>query len=158
MRSAITARLLIETLRLEPLPDEGGFYRSTWRNDAGSAIYFLLTREAFSALHQLDGDEIWHFYAGHPVEHVQIDPSTGEAHIHRLGANLAADERPQLLVPQGAWQGARLHPTASSADDYALLGCTLSPPWNPQGFSLGRRSELARAFPHHTALIHELTR
>ena len=33
----------------------------------GTAIYFLLTAESFSAMHKLASDEIYHFYVGDPV-------------------------------------------------------------------------------------------
>ena len=70
------ARALIERLGLAPLPEEGGFFRVTWRGAHGSAILFLITPEEFSALHRIAQDELWHFHAGDPVEHVRIDPAT----------------------------------------------------------------------------------
>src|SRR6185436_19618827 len=61
--SVRSAARLIELLRLEPLPVEGGHFRQTWRPDAGTAIYYLLTDDpdSFSALHRLPTDEIYHF-------------------------------------------------------------------------------------------------
>jgi hypothetical protein len=153
-----SARTLIEILGLEPLPAEGGFFRVTWRGETSSAILFLLTREAFSALHQLDRDELWHFHAGHPVEHVQLNPATGQARVARMGANPLAGEQPQVAVPAGSWQGARLDPVGDGSDDYALLGCTVSPAWDDHAFTLGDGNALARAFPPHAALIKALTR
>ena len=40
----------------------------------GTAIYYLMTPEAFSAMHRLATDEIFHFYLGDPVEMLQLDP------------------------------------------------------------------------------------
>ena len=70
---------LIKLLELKPHP-EGGYYRETYRSDevienlperykgpsrnAGTAIYFLLKGDQFSAFHKLQSDEIWHFYEG----------------------------------------------------------------------------------------------
>src|SRR5215204_3564764 len=105
-----TARVLIASLDLQPLPGEGGFFRQTWRSSTASAILFLLTREAFSALHRLDRDEVWHFYRGHPVEHVQLNPADGNATITRIGPDVLAGEQPQLVVSENKWQGARLDP------------------------------------------------
>ena len=34
----------------------------------GTAIYFLLTPDTFSAMHRLASDEVYHFYLGDPVE------------------------------------------------------------------------------------------
>ena len=153
-----TARRLIQALQLAPLPGEGGFFRPTWRNDTASAILFLLTRADFSALHRLDRDEVWHFYLGHPVEHVQLDPRSGSATMTRMGSGILAGEQPQLVVSAHTWQGARLDPQVDSRDDYALLGCVVSPPWDDAGFRLGDPAELIGEFPGQAALIRALTR
>ena len=125
-----TAEQLIAALRLEPLPREGGYFRPTWRSETSSAIFYLLTRENFSALHRLDREEMWHFYAGHPVELVQLGLNGDRARETRLGPDVFAGEQPQWVVPAGCWQGARLAERSTVRDDYALLGCTVSPPWN----------------------------
>lgn len=150
------ARQLIARLGLEPLPHEGGYFRQTWRSDMGSAIYFLLTRDSFSALHRLAQEEIWHFHAGATVEHVQLDPKTGAVRVSRVGPEVLAGETPQLVVPAGVWQGARL--AADAAADYALLSCTLAPPWDERGFELGQRAPLRTAFPAAHTWIDALTR
>ncbi len=85
-----------KSLRLEPLPNEGGFYAETYRSSfdvpasslpggysggrsLATAIYFLLTADNFSAMHRLRGDETYHFYLGDPVEMLQLNPDgTGE--------------------------------------------------------------------------------
>jgi predicted cupin superfamily sugar epimerase len=152
------ARAIIRALGLEPLPGEGGFFRATWANETCSAIFFLLTRDAFSALHCLDRDELWHFYAGQPVEHLQLDPNSGTARVTRMGPDVLAGELPQLPVSAGVWQGARLVPHLAMAADYALLGCTVSPPWDERGFTLGQRDRLTRLFPAQATLIQALTR
>lgn len=153
-----TAEQLIAALRLEPLPHEGGFFRQTWRSETSSSILFLLTRESFSALHRLDRDEVWHFCGGHPVELVQLGPDGGVARETRLGPDVLAGEQPQWVVPAGCWQGARLAVRSTGPDDHALLGCTVSPPWEERAFSLGRREELLREFPAQAAWVHALTR
>ena len=154
-----SARKIVEALRLEPLPREGGYFRQTWRDAAGSAIYFLLTKPEFSALHRLRTDEIWHFYAGDPVEHVQLTASG--AVCTRLGPEVLAGQVPQLRVPGGVWQGARLPigwVSSQPPRGWALLGCTLAPPWDESGFELGGREALLREFPAQAALIRALTR
>lgn len=158
MPRAPAADRIISALGLAPLPGEGGFFRSTWRSPTASAIFFLLTPDDFSALHRLEQDEIWHFYAGDPVEHLRIDPATGAAHRARLGSEVLAGEEPQRLVPAGWWQGARLDPAGPGRHGFTLFGCTVSPPWEESGFTLGGREELVRAFPAHADLIRRLTR
>jgi predicted cupin superfamily sugar epimerase len=107
----MTADDVIRRLALAPHP-EGGFYRETWRDapadgarGAGTAIYFLLRAGERSRWHRIDAAELWHFYAGAPLElAISRDGVTQER--QRLGADLAAGERPQLVVPPGAWQSA----------------------------------------------------
>ncbi len=150
------ARAIVEALQLEPLPREGGYFRATWRNATASAIYFLVTPEDFSALHSMAQDEIWHHYAGDAVEHVQLDPHDGSVRTIRLGPDVLSGEEPQLVVTAHVWQGAKLAPGFRVG--YALLGCTVSPPWDERGFALADPAELRNAFPRQDAMITTLTR
>jgi len=152
-----TAAQLIAHLQLAPLPGEGGWFRQTSRRATASAIYFLLTRDDFSALHRIAQDEGWHFYAGDRVEHVQF-ATDGSAHVARMGPDVLAGDQPQVIVPAGTWQGARLAPNRQDAAGWALLGCTVSPPWDERGFELGRRDALLAEFPAHAGVIRVLTR
>jgi len=150
------ARAIIAALALEPLPREGGYFRATWRSATASAIYFLVTPEDFSALHRIAQDEIWHHYAGDAVEHVQLDPRDGSVRTIRLGPDVLSGEEPQLVVTANVWQGAKL--AAGPRAGYALLGCTVSPPWDERGFALADPMELRSAFPGQHAAIGALTR
>lgn len=152
-----SAAQLIARLQLAPLPGEGGWFRQTSRRPAASAIFFLLTRADFSALHRIAQDEMWHFYAGDRVEHVQL-PVDGTALVNRMGSDLMHGDRPQVLVPAGTWQGARLEPAATTDAGWALLGCTVAPPWDERGFELGERAALAAEFPGEATWVRALTR
>jgi predicted cupin superfamily sugar epimerase len=149
------AQRIITALGLAPLPREGGWYKPTWRTPAGSAIYFLLTPADFSALHRLPQVEVWHFYSGDVVEHVQLDPGTGNKTVTQLGPDILQGHSPQLVAQAGYWQGARI---AVPEHGWALVGCTLAPPWAEQGFELADRSALQRQFPAHAEVIGVLTR
>ena len=149
---------IIAALALAPLPGEGGFFRVTSRTPTASAIYFLLTPEDFSALHRLDRDEVWHFHAGDAAEHVQLDPATGRVQRVRMGPDVLAGDRPQVRVPAGIWQGARLDPATPGRHGYALFSCTMAPPWEECGCTFGARAELQRDFPHAAGLVAGLTR
>jgi uncharacterized protein len=149
-------------LGLEPLHTEGGWYAETWRSRttlpgstraAGTAIYYLLEPGAFSALHQLATDEVFHFYLGDPAEMLMLEPQ-GAARVVRLGADLTAGERPQHVVPAGVWQGTRLAPGGR----WALLGTTMAPGFEPGEFELGARTELVAHWPEHRGMIEALTR
>jgi predicted cupin superfamily sugar epimerase len=128
----------IEALALHEHP-EGGYFRETWRDlpvgggrGSGTAIYYLLRHGQVSAWHRVDATEIWHFYAGSPLElRTRID---GAETRRVLGNDLARGERPQLVVPAGAWQSARSR--AEAPEGYTLVGCTVSPAFRFEGFEL----------------------
>jgi predicted cupin superfamily sugar epimerase len=153
---------IIAALHLEPLPNEGGFFRRTYTSGitsangraVGTAIYFLITPAGFSALHLLQTEELWHFYAGDPVEHVTLDFVSKVGVKALLGTDLLHGQRPQLVVPPACWQGARLVPGGA----WALLGCTMSPGWDEREFRLGQRDELLARFPGWETDIYALTR
>jgi predicted cupin superfamily sugar epimerase len=168
---SLTAEEVIELLRLEPLPVEGGHYRVTYRADEaldaatlparydgprayGGAIYYLLHGDHFSALHRLLTDEIYHFYLGQPVEMLLLYPD-GHDEVVRLVTDLAAGERVQMVVPRGVWQGSRL---ADGSDGFALMGTTMAPAYDQADFGLGDRAALIAAYPQRAELIRALTR
>jgi predicted cupin superfamily sugar epimerase len=123
---------LIATLDLLPHP-EGGHYRQTWIDDAGTAIYFLLKAGEVSMWHRVHGRaEIWHFYAGAPLELRTSDrlPVDEDAETVRLGTDLHDGQWPQAVVPPGVWQRAR------SLGEWTLVGCTVSPPFTFEAFEV----------------------
>ncbi|MEM8793389.1 MAG: cupin domain-containing protein [Pseudomonadota bacterium] len=129
------ARDLIKTLDLQPHP-EGGWYRETWRAEAeegarasGTAIYYLLEAGDFSHWHRIDATEIWHWYAGGPLS-LTLSPNGHDAEAMMLGPEVAAGQRPQRIVPAGWWQ------TATSMGAYSLVGCTVSPGFEFEGFEM----------------------
>ena len=133
--SMSTARQIIDTLGLTPHP-EGGWYRETWRAEAakgarasGTAIYYLLQAGEFSHWHRVDAAEIWHFYAGAPLA-LTVSPNGHDAEAWRLGPEIAAGQRPQLVVPAGWWQ------CATSLGAFTLVGCTVSPGFTFEGFEM----------------------
>lgn len=131
----ISAAQIIAELGLLPHP-EGGHYRETFRDRrvdhsgraASTAIYFLLARGQRSHWHRVDAVEIWHFHAGAPLA-LSIADERGRRNL-RLGAELAAGEAPQAVVPAGAWQA------AESLGDWTLVGCTVAPGFDFAGFEL----------------------
>lgn len=156
------AEEIIRALRLFPLPHEGGYFVETHRAHAqhdgqslSTAIYYMLTPKTFSAIHRLKADEVWHFYLGDPVELLLLRPGgVGETLV--LGADLAAGMRPQIVVPKGVWQGARLK--GGGPHGFALMGTTMSPGFTPAEFILAKRGSLAADYPAYAGIIRELTR
>ena len=124
------------TLRLEPHP-EGGWYRQTWAADsregerpAGTCIYFLLKAGERSHWHRVDSTEIWHFYAGAPLILALAEDPSGPAEERVLGPHVLAGQSPQVIVPMNWWQAARI------TGDWTLVGCTVSPGFRFEGFTL----------------------
>jgi predicted cupin superfamily sugar epimerase len=88
----------------------------------------LLAAGERSHWHHVDAVEIWHWHAGAALA-LKIAGSDGVATV-RLGADLAAGERPQAVVPAGAWQA------AESLGVWTLVGCTVAPGFEFSGFEL----------------------
>ena len=131
------ATAVITTLDLAAHP-EGEYYRETWADTAGSAIYFLLRDEERSAWHRVHQRvEIWHFYAGAPLD-LSIRHQGGGQTIRtiRLGCDLGKAEQPQAVVPAGAWQCAR------TLGAWSLVGCTVAPPFDFAAFELAPGNRL----------------
>ena len=140
-----------ELLDLKPMPAEGGMWAQTWRDANGTAIYFLLQPDDFSALHRLEGPELWHHYAGDAVDMVLLHPD-GTVERPVLGDHLERGERPFVAVPTGVWMG------AATAREWSLVGTTMSPPFAAEQFELGDREDLIRSFPAAAADVVRLTR
>lgn len=148
---------VINKLNLVPLPEEGGFYKETFRSQRTitsdalgqksecTCIYYLITEDSFSALHAVDQDEIFHFYAGSPVEMFQFDEDGKGKHI-TIGNDIFNDEIPQVVVPYGVWQGTKLKNPDKGA--WALLGCTVAPGFDLENFHIKSRKELCEQFPN----------
>lgn len=125
--SGATADEIIAKLGLQPHP-EGGFYRETFRDvavdatgrAASSAILFLLKAGQKSRWHRVDAVEVWHWHSGAALD-LGIAAPSGPPHVVRVGADLAAGETPQAIVPAGHWQ------QAESRGAWTLVGCTVAP-------------------------------
>jgi predicted cupin superfamily sugar epimerase len=133
----MTARpLLAEQLELQPHP-EGGWFRETWRSgvlfrpegypaerSAATAIYFALHPGESSRWHMVRSDEIWLWHGPGPLRlrlgGSGAEPGAGSAAL--LGGDLAASQRPQVLVPGGVWQCA-----APAGMVPVLVSCVVAP-------------------------------
>lgn len=147
----MTADEVIAILGLEPLPHEGGHWAQVWIDGHSTAIYFLLRPHDFSALHRPGGTELYHHYAGAPAELWQLRPD-GTSGADVLGPDLAAGQRPAVVVPDGVWQGSR------TLGEWSLLGCTMAPPYREDRFRLADRAALLAAYPDRGDVIDALTR
>jgi uncharacterized protein len=165
MRGNAMRDTLIERFKLAPHP-EGGFYSETFRSadsvrreglpvearSASTAIYYMLCDGAYSAWHRIKSDEVWHFYAGEPID-IHVIDGNDELVTHRLGNALAHPEAVfQTVVLAGQWFAAELRDPSG----FALVGCTVAPGFEFSEFELGNARELAAACPRHRELIERL--
>jgi predicted cupin superfamily sugar epimerase len=142
-----SAEDVIERLNLQPHPVEGGFFRETYRSPHSSAIYFLLKPGHVSELHVLPTDEVYHFYLGGAIRMLQLRPDGTGREV------LLGPEEPQLVVPGGVWQGSRLEGDSA----FALIGCTMAPPFEYSGYRSGTRADLTAQWPAFADEIARLT-
>lgn len=126
---------IIRILNLMPHP-EGGWFRETFRDgdnaggrSHGTAIYYLLKAGETSHWHRVDAAEIWHWYAGGALA-LNFSADGEQNETHRLGPDLGAGERPQLVVPAGVWQA------AEPLGVFTLVGCTVAPGFDFDGFEM----------------------
>ena len=166
----MTAAEVKQLLGLTPHPREGGWFIQTYAavetiaptafadgrysgpRKTSTAIYYLLEADTFSEMHLLRSDEVFHFYAGDPVEMLQLLPD-GSGRTIVIGSDLARGQQPQVLVDRGVWQGSRL----VAGGEWALLGGTVSPGFEYEDYDSASRDELTARWPSFAEMIASLT-
>jgi uncharacterized protein len=115
---------------------EGGHWAQTWigppgadGRPVGTAIVYLLNAGETSRWHRVDATEVWHFHAGAPLV-LRCWNGRGPVTEHRLGIDIDAGERPQVVVDAGVWQA------AVTTGAYTLAGCTVAPGFVEAGFEI----------------------
>jgi predicted cupin superfamily sugar epimerase len=164
-----TVKRIVAKFGLIPHP-EGGHFREVYRSalscrhpgitdslddrrSTGTLIYFLLAGAEFSAFHRVRWtDEVWHLYAGGPLELHTIDAA--DRYAQRVLTTDLEHGEPTGVVPAGVWQAARLARGAS----WAFGGCTVAPGFDFADFEMPPRQELLAAHTKHAAIVRELTR
>ena len=158
---------LIAQLALQPHP-EGGWYREIYRSptvvqtargsrSALTTIYYLLEATQVSRWHVVQGDEIWHHYAGAPLELLAYTPGsrsferrviepvgteltgaeliagTPEADVAHFDVDLTSTLNfPAFAAAAQRSEVVSVIPTgvwqaARSMGEYTLVGCTVGP-------------------------------
>ena len=136
----LAASEIVRILGMQRHP-EGGWYVETFRDPNGqtagetegrgysTAIYFLLEVGEVSHWHRVDATEAWFWHAGGPLAlSISVDGQT--ARSIQLGPNLRVGQRPQGIVPAGAWQA------AETLGAWSLVSCTVAPGFTFDGFEL----------------------
>jgi predicted cupin superfamily sugar epimerase len=74
--------------------------------------------------------------------------------VARLGLDIDAGERPQIVIPAGTWFGTELTPGAS----HCLIGCTVAPGFDFADFELSDDDLLAVRYPGAAERIRRMAR
>jgi len=137
-----TAQDIIEQLNLAPHP-EGGYYRRTYCHDKGtsgrayaSSIYYLIEQRSFALWHRVDADELWFWHAGAPAI-IETGAETKADASHVMGMDLAAGQKPQLVIQGDTWQRVR------STGDWTLFSSVVSPEFTFETLDLHMESRPA---------------
>jgi predicted cupin superfamily sugar epimerase len=96
---------------------------------------------------------VFHLYEGGPLDILRLHPD-GRGDVAQLGLDLAAGERPQIVIPAGTWFGTELRAGAS----HCLVGCTVAPGFEFADFELAEGPELAARYPSFADRIARLSR
>jgi predicted cupin superfamily sugar epimerase len=119
---------------------------------AASAVKLLMPAGSVSVLHRMKtSDEVWHYSDGDPIDLHFIDEAGGYR-VERLGPNLDAGERPQIVVAAGILQAA-----VPRGKRWALCSCTVVPGFDIADVDTPSRAALLERFPQHAAHIVALT-
>lgn len=167
----IDARAIIAKYEMQENTGEGGYFALVYTSALSvpsfatplpkslpicSSIHYLITKDNFSALHRVTSDMLYHFYAGDPVDVLMLDPTNGKGAHHRyeLGNDLATQQRQTLVIPAGTWMGSRV----KEGGEYALMGVSMAPGFDPANYEIGRRDLLTLQFPTQKDEILRYTR
>jgi len=162
------AQFYIDQLQMLKHP-EGGWYKETYRSTGvipeselkgfdgsrnySTGIYFLLTKENFSAFHRIASDEMWHFYDGDGLTIHEIQPN-GRYFKHQLGLDLEGMEEPQLVVKGKSWFASEV----SDGGSWCLVGCTVSPGFDFRDFEMATVTDLLENYAEYQSVIKRLCR
>ena len=157
---------VIELLGLEPHAT-CGFVAETYRSrdriaagglpepfaagrPVGSALYFLVTPARAVRLHRIRNDQLYHAYAGDPLELLALRPD-GTHEVVVVGTDLGAGQRPQHFLPGGTFHTARLR----AGGAWFLGASTEWPGVEPPDVDVGDPDRVAEQFPAAAGLLAE---
>lgn len=107
---------------------EKGYYIQTFEDpdvvpgtnrSLSTAIYYLLEGSAGpSYWHRVDNVEVWHYYAGAPLNLSLSHDDGAPVKVVTLGPDVFKGQQPQYAIEKWEWQSAR------SLGDWTLVGTT----------------------------------
>lgn len=159
-----TKAQLIQTLKLEPHPLEGGYFQRTYEShislDESSAvnttttrklltcIYYCLTDDSPIGYMHRNKSDIVHFYQGGGAMKYLIVSPQGQLSIKILGPDILSGHCMQLVVKGGDWKMSTL-----LEGDYGLLGESVAPGFEYTDNTLATNELIEGLFPDLMATI-----
>lgn len=137
------------SLIIDPAALNGSFHAA---KSASTSIYFLLQAHQCSVFHRIKSDEVWHFYAGDPLDIYEFNRE-GALITHRLGPSPEKNEMFQTVILAGNWFAAKV----ANGGAYTLAGCSVAPGFDFEDFVIADRNTLLAQYPSHADLIRALT-
>lgn len=152
---------IISIFNLQPHPEGGHFseiYRSKnvidtvyGQRNLCTSIYYLLKGNQVSLFHRLKSDELWFYHYGTTLNIYLVEDK--KLNCYKLGADIAANNIFQLLIPAGTIFGADV----SDKNSFCLFGCVVNPGFDFKDFEIVSREELMKQIPQQIDLINRLT-
>jgi len=163
------ANTIIAALNMQPLPIEGGFFSIGTRSSESidskplnlngprslyGTIYYLVTTNSFSLLHQLLIDEVYYYHLGDPLE-VLILNKDGQGEISILGPDILSNQSLQILDPKGCIHGSR--PVPGGDHGFSLVSTSMAPGYEEGDSTFPSRTNLIKSHPQFKSMITALT-
>lgn len=160
-------------LQLKPHP-EGGDYAAYYRSEdnvkivstrygksdllrpEGTSIYYMLSNEQFSAFHEINSPEIWHYYTGNTPIYLHCFEKNGTLSLRILGDPAITESASFQIVIQANQIFAAELPVKNQSS-FALVGCTVSPGFTFDDFKLNSQKELLSKYPQHAKIIKQFS-
>jgi len=140
--------LTIETERRADQEDQG-------HRNLLTSIYWMLTKKNCSGWWIINGsDHVHYHHSGATLLYYVVYPD-GKFETHRLGQNLVAGDKPQLVVPGGAMKSCRVLFSPEGCD-YALIGEAVAPGFDFRDLTVVSEDQLKRSSPEAFEIARDL--
>lgn len=146
---------IIEKLKLETHPREGGWFRRTYtshlttdtptgKRQLASAIYYLLTKdEPVGYLHRNHSNIVHCYHLGSPIRYSVIN-SSGELEVTILGPDIEKGHVPQIMVQGGLWKA-----TEMLGGEFSLITEVVAPGFDYEDNEIATTDKITEQFPKH---------
>lgn len=150
---------LITQYNLQVHP-EGGYYKETYRSpdtitlengklrNTSTAIFYMLSDNDRSHFHKIGSDEIWFYHEGKTLN-IFIIHKDSSLVVEKLGNNVSAGEKLQVVVPANTWFAA----SVDEFNGYCLVSCVVAPGFDFEDFILADKADLLKSYPEHKSFI-----